>query len=280
MLGENNLLHTNKPVLGVIWDGVGLGHDGHVWGGEFFIYKNYSFERCGHFSYFDYLLGDKMAREPRLSALAATTGIEGAESLLKKKFSNTEWINYQKLFFNKRKIQTSSVGRIFDAAASLLDLSDVSTYEGEAAMYLENLALGYFEKNGLTMPETYFDEEISTEVSTQKMFRNLIIDIKAGKDKGFMAAKFHYSLATLVKNIATKLNIDTIALSGGVFQNALLIDLIKKQKSTEQNIFLHKQLSPNDECISFGQLCCYSIEEQRIKNSPLKNKDYVFSHTR
>ena len=93
VLGENNLLTYDKPGLGVIWDGFGLGNDGQSWGGEFFMYKNYEFERCNHFGYFDYLLEDKMAREPRISALSATAGVEDAEALLKKKFSTIEWFN-------------------------------------------------------------------------------------------------------------------------------------------------------------------------------------------
>ena len=281
VLGENNLLKNDKPVLGIIWDGFGLGNDGQSWGGEFFIYKNYEFERHSHIGYFDYLLGDKMAREPRISALAATVGLKDAEALLKRKFSETEWFNYQKILQKKGNLKTSSAGRLFDAVASLLDVCDISSYEGEAAMYLENLALNYFRKNGLTMSETYFnDEDNVPEISTGKMLTELIADIRKGKDKGFIAAKFHYSLASLVKKIALKLNIQNIALSGGVFQNALLVDLIKKQMTPGQNLFLHHQLSPNDECISFGQLCCYIIEEQKIKNSFTKNSAYVLSHTR
>lgn len=280
VLGENNLLNDDKPVLGVIWDGFGLGNDGNVWGGEFFIYKNYEFERCNHFNYFDYLLGDKMAREPRISALAATAGLDDTAILLKKKFSATEWLNYQKLLQKNGNLKTSSVGRLFDAVASLLGLADISSYEGEAAMYLENLAVNYFRKNGFHIVETYFNgESIEYKISTAKMLAELIDDIRKGKDKGFIAAKFHYSLADLVKTIATKLNIKNIALSGGVFQNALLVDLINKQMTSDQNLFLHCQLSSNDECISFGQLCCYIIEEQKQKYSFTKNNKYVLSHS-
>ena len=280
VLGENNLLNNDKPILGIIWDGVGLGNDGQSWGGEFFIYKNHEFERWDHLSYFDYLLGDKMAREPRISALAATAGLENTEALLKKKFSGIEWLTYQKLLRKKGNLKTSSAGRLFDAVASLLDLSDITSYEGEAAMFLENLALNYFRKNGLVMAETYFnDESIEQEISSGKMLAELITDITKGRDKGFIAAKFHYSLANLVRKTAVKLNIKNIALSGGVFQNALLVDLIKKQMTPDQNIFLHRQLSPNDECISFGQLCCYIIEDQKSKNSSTKNTAYVLSHS-
>ena len=277
VLGENNLLKDDKPVLGVIWDGVGLGNDGQSWGGEFFIYKSHCFDRCNHIGYFDYLLGDKMAREPRISALAATAGVEDAEVLMKKKFSATEWLNYQKLLQKKGNLKTSSIGRLFDAVASLLDLSDISSYEGEAAMYLENLALNYFRKNGLGMTESYFLDSAVTEISTRQMLSELISDIKKGKEGGLIAAKFHYSLARLVKKTATKLNIQNVALSGGVFQNAILVDLIKRELTPDHNLFLHRQLAPNDECISFGQLCCYIIEKQEYSSS--KNKEYVLSHS-
>ncbi len=278
VLGENNLLNSDNSVLGVIWDGAGLGDDGNIWGGEFFIYKNYEFERCNHFSYFDYLLGDKMAREPRISALAATVGLEDAAAILKNKFPATEWPNYQKLLQKKDNLKTCSVGRLFDAAACLLDLADITSYEGEAAMYLENLALNYFRKNGLTILETYFtDEGNMLQISTSKMLGGLIFDIRKGKDKGFIAAKFHFSLASLIRRMAEKLNIKNIALSGGVFQNVLLVDLIKKQMTPDQHLFLHRQLPPNDECISFGQLCCYIIENK--KYSSTKNKEHVLSHS-
>jgi len=70
-LAENNLLQSKETILGVVWDGTGLGTDGNIWGGEFFQYKNNTMERCAHFSYFPSVAGDKMAREPRLSALCA-----------------------------------------------------------------------------------------------------------------------------------------------------------------------------------------------------------------
>lgn len=280
VLGENNLITHDKPILGVIWDGVGLGDDGQIWGGEFFIYKNYEFERCDHFVYFDYLFGDKMGREPRISAFSVTAGLNGAEDILRKKFSHTEWFNYQKILNKKGNLQTSSVGRLFDAVASLLNLNDFSSYEGEAAMHLESLASNYFRKNGLTMHETYFDESNSVEIPTGKMIEKLVLDLKDGRGVEFIAAKFHYSLATLVKKVAARFGVENIAFSGGVFQNELLIDLVRKQMTPGYTLFFHKDLSPNDESISFGQLCCYIIEQQRLKSQSSKYKEYVLSHSR
>jgi len=221
-----------------------------------------------------------MAREPRISALAATAGLENAEALLKKKFTATEWLNYRKLLQKKRNLQTSCAGRLFDAVASLLDLLNISSYEGEVAVYLESLTLNYCRKNGINITETYLNDDWSEkEILPYQILMKLISDVTAGRDKGFIAAKFHYSLATRIKKMATKLNIKNIALSGGVFQNALLIDLIKKELTPVHNLFTHRQSSPNDKCISFGQLCCYIIEEQKIKNTSTKNKYYVLSHS-
>ncbi|MEM8765782.1 MAG: carbamoyltransferase HypF, partial [Bacteroidota bacterium] len=138
VLAEHDLFETTTPVLGVIWDGTGLGEDGMIWGGEFFVYQNHQMNRKAHFEYFDALAGDKMAKEPRLSLFSlVNSGV-----VVEDKFSKGELKIYQKLKENS-KLKTSSVGRLFDAVASLLDVLDVSTYEGEAALLLENLAWQY-----------------------------------------------------------------------------------------------------------------------------------------
>ena len=143
ILGEHNLLAQDEPVLGVIWDGTGFGDDGNVWGGEFFKYEDFQFQRCAQFEYFDFILGDKMPKEPRISALSACWNIEGAEYFLKDKFSEVEWQVYSKLLAKENPLQTSSLGRIFDAVAALIGIMDVQSFEGEAAMRLEALAIKY-----------------------------------------------------------------------------------------------------------------------------------------
>ncbi len=133
VLSENNLLNNEAPVLGVIWDGTGLGDDGNIWGGEFFKYENNEMLRCYHFDYFPAIAGDKLALEPRIAALCTTSDALPQRGELKKKFTEAEWNNYQSLV-NTTTLFSSSVGRIFDAVASLLDVCDKQTYEGEAAM--------------------------------------------------------------------------------------------------------------------------------------------------
>lgn len=262
VLGENNLLHSEAPVLGVIWDGTGLGEDGQIWGGEFFNYQNYDFTRCTHFGYFDFILGDKMPKEPRISALSACWGVTAANEILKEKFSKIEWQVYSKLLEKENTLKTSSVGRLFDAVASLLGILDQQTYEGEAAMQLEAMATRYFKAHGLHFSSSYF-EEVSPDnsISTKALMLGIIRDLQQDKTVDWIAAKFHYSLVQLIKYLANNLNIHKIAFSGGVFQNGLLVDLIQHHLSQTFDLYFHQQLSPNDENISFGQLVCHEIHQ-------------------
>ena len=261
VLAENGLLDAEEPILGVIWDGTGLGDDGQIWGGEFFKYENNAFLRCAHFDYFPLILGDKMPREPRISAMSLAYDIVGVDDFLAKKFSNTsspnsrEEVLYRKMLVQQDVLQTSSVGRIFDGVASLLDLADKVHYEGEAAMLLEDLALSYFKKHGLNFTESYIENGTFFEyIPTKTLIQNIVFDLKKQKARDYIAAKFHVSLVRIIQKVAQNVGCKKIAFSGGVFQNSLLVDLIIHHLDKEFDLFFHQQLSPNDENISFGQL--------------------------
>jgi hydrogenase maturation protein HypF len=262
VLGEHNLLDESEPVLGVSWDGTGLGDDGQIWGGEFFIYHQHTFTRTNHFDYFDSFLGDKMAMEPRLSAFSLCNKIEEAESILKTKFTAPEWSNYQKLIaYNKLK--TSSVGRMFDAVASLLGLIDKTSYEGEAAMLVEKMALQYF-KNKLKIPPAWLENAQGENIlSAQYLMKEIVTKIKEGKNKSELAAWFHVQLALSIKTIARQQQCNKICFSGGVFQNGLLVDLVNKLLSDKHELHFNKHLSPNDENISFGQIIWFNTSTNK-----------------
>ncbi len=261
VLGENRLQTSENPIMGVIWDGTGYGDDGQIWGGEFFVYKDSGFSRQAHFAYFDAILGDKMPKEPRISALSCCWNIEGAAELLKNKFSTTEWQIYQKKLGNTKNLKTSSVGRIFDAVASLLGIMDKQTFEGEAAMRLEALAQEYFDTNRVHFDKCYFSEKSYLDkIPTRDLMSGIVNDILAGKENDFIAAKFHFSLMRLIGFVAQESKIKQIAFSGGVFQNGLLVDLILIHLKEDFELYFHKDLSPNDENISFGQLMYYTIK--------------------
>ncbi len=266
VLAENQLLQSEMPVACVVWDGTGIGDDGNIWGGEFFVYQNNSLDRCFHFDYFPTILADKMAKEPRLSAMAICSKIGLSENILKEKFSETEWKLYQKLLAVKNNLQCSSVGRIFDAVASLLNICDKQSYEGEAALLLEALAQQYFEINGYHFTTGYCieDAHIST-IPTAAIFSGIVTDIINGKAANYVAAKFHYSLVQLVKSVANTMQVKHIAFSGGVFQNAVLVHLLHYYVEPDFQLYFHTSLSPNDENISFGQMVCYDQDIDGIQ---------------
>jgi len=258
VLGENNLLETNKPVLGIIWDGTGYGDDGNVWGGEFFDFNNGKIKRIAHFEYFNHILGDKMAKEPRISALSLGINTKSAEKVLYSKFTRLEWHIYGVLLGKSKNLKTSSIGRLFDAVASLLELIDVSSFEGQGGMLLEKCAVAWFKENKEKLSPDYFDSKGSNGITID--IESIVTDINTGVQKEKIAAKFHLSLVEMVRHTAIKSNRSRLAFSGGVFQNGLLVDLIIKRLQTNFELYFHKQLSPNDENISFGQVMLLGLE--------------------
>jgi hydrogenase maturation protein HypF len=252
VFGEHQLFDTSQKILGVIWDGTGLGDDYQIWGGEFFIYENRKIKRLTHFEYFDWIANDKMAKEPRLSLLSLLN--EEDRGIIKEKFSKTEWNVYNKLL-KQNSLKTSSVGRLFDAVASALNIIDINTFEAEAAMLLEDCA-----------NSTNSDECIDLlgykkydRIPSKLLLR---IIVKAYKEdsisKAFIARSFIYTLAKIIIKIAKQNNIKIIVCSGGVFQNTILISmLISLAKKGNIDIKLNRKLSANDENISFGQLIYY-----------------------
>ncbi|MBL7852119.1 MAG: carbamoyltransferase HypF [Cyclobacteriaceae bacterium] len=250
VLAENDRIASTDPVLGVIWDGTGLGEDRHVWGGEFFRYEDYRMERVDHLGYFQHILGDKFSREPRLCALSLAKDHPEAIALLQDKFTDDEWKLYRSML-QQPGLMTSSVGRLFDGVASLLGLCDHSTYEGEAALFLENCALRAHNRFLEPIPE------FTTDKITDYVIRHLL----QGSSRSAIAYQFHVGLVHWIAEIARQQKCRTLAFSGGVFQNALLNDLLTGLLADEFELLFHQELSPNDECIGYGQLACLQVEK-------------------
>lgn len=252
VLAENDLLKSQAPVLGVIWDGTGWGDDGNIWGGEFFRFEDNGFKRIAHLDYFDHMLGDKLSREPRLSALSLCDRISGADELLKPKFNSNEWKIYKQLLKKPGNFKTSSIGRLFDGVASLLGICDNSTFEGEAALRLETLAAkGKYQRKEIK-PKRF---------SLAGYLQNLINEIKSGMPAETLAYEFHVALVGWIDEIAEQEQVSSIAFSGGVFQNAVLNELIGEKLGKHRVLYFHRQLSCNDECIGFGQLAYRQIQQ-------------------
>lgn len=254
VLGEHDLFTSEEKILGVVWDGTGLGDDNQIWGGEFFTYQHQEINRLTHFEYFDWLANDKMAQEPRLALF----------SLLKEndqityKFSDVEWNVYTKMI-SSNTLQTSSVGRLFDAVASALDLVDINTFEAEAAMLLEDCANGYAEKNYID----FLKGNDYVEIPATKILEGVVQARKEGCDKPLVAYSFIGTLAKSILRVAQQNKIRIIACSGGVFQNSVLVkQLLDLTQKEGIELKLNRKLSSNDENISFGQI----MYHQNIKN--------------
>lgn len=257
ILGEHNL--WKEKVCGIVWDGTGLGDDTNIWGGEAFIYEDSRIEHHQQLAYQKHILGDKMVNEPRLSALSYFYSFSKAKPFLKSKFSEIEWSTYMKQI-NKSKLKTSSMGRLFDAVASLLNLKDKVSFHGQAAMLLEAHALQFPDQ---AIYEPYYLYKPTIEFHLDDLMHSILEERLNNIDTRLIALRFHQSLVEYIKWIVSKSNAKHLAFSGGVFQNKLLVDLIQDHMSEEFKLFFHTSLSPNDESISFGQLMYYLHIERK-----------------
>ena len=262
VLAENDLLHSDEPVLGIIWDGTGYGDDGAIWGGEHFIYSNGEMHRVEHLDYYSHILGDKMPREPRISALSIARDIPEAELLLRHKFTENEWKLFNSYLNEEAGWPTSSMGRFFDGIASLLDICDRQSYEGEAAMRLQTAA-SYGYKISHSRLEPYLIDELSPRMMAEAVMHDIHMHVPVN----IIAARFHATLARWIRLSAEKLGIKKVAFSGGVFQNGLLVDLVWKEMEDDFELYFHKQLSPNDENIAFGQMALAQLVSERTNKS-------------
>ncbi len=268
VLAENKLIENTEKILGIVWDGTGFGHDGRIWGMEFFEYNDHAFTQVIRVRPFAHLAGDKMSREPRLAALSIAGHLPGAEELLKPLFTGAEWEYYQRALKLKENAALSySAGRLFDAAAFLLGFNRAMSYEGQSAMWLENLA----SKTKDPEPEFWQVDLSDKEIIFDSLFTQMIAELKSGTSKEILAWQFHFSLVKMIENIAGILGIKQLAFSGGVFQNTLLVDLLRQQMENKFHLFFHKNLSPNDESIGYGQLAWYAIKQNQIISSTIKS---------
>ena len=258
VLAENDLLRNHISVLGFIWDGTGYGEDGQIWGSESFIFLENIMTRVAHLEYFPQLLGDKMSREPRLSALSILKDFPSANRMIEKYFSIAEWQYYSKMIRQDQLILTSSMGRFLDALACILGICPVSSYEGEAVMLLESYATNCQEEIDINYPLPIENNTLHWPA----FVKYFLADIELRKSKEYIARKIFFSLAVSIEEQANYFSIDRLAFSGGVFQNALLVDMIQNKVGKKIRAYFHRQVSPNDENIGLGQLACYQIANQ------------------
>jgi len=248
-------LDGSQPIIGVSFDGTGYGDDGAIWGGEFMIVDYKSYQRLFHLQYFPLPGGDASIKKPARTALALlwSLGIEWDERLAPVAEFNQE---EQKLLHAQleKKINTpmtSSMGRLFDAAAALAAVRQIVNYEGQAAIEFE--ALADPDEAG-----SYSFGLNQNEVEVRSGIESLIKDVKAGVHTSKISARFHNGLAEMIRMTVNKMNRETgirsVALSGGVWQNLTLIGrTLSLLRSDGFTVYLHRQVPTNDGGLSLGQ---------------------------
>ena len=232
-------------VLGVAFDGTGYGDDNHLWGGEFLLCDTRSYERIAHLDYFKLLGGTKAIREPKRVALSLLFECYGEaatelDSPTIRAFSLVELkAHYQAWQKSLNTPLTSSMGRLFDAVASLTGVCQVMSFEGESGMLLEAL---YDEQVQGSYP---FVIENGT-ISFLKMIEEIILE----SDAKVAVSKFFHTLVEIIHTLHQQYNLPLV-LSGGVFQNRILLELILEKIP---NAILPNRIPPNDGGIALGQV--------------------------
>lgn len=246
-MAEYNL---DEDVLAFCFDGTGYGDDGNIWGGEVFIANKKEYKRVNHLKYFKLLGGEKSIKEPKRIAL----------SLLFENFSLEEILSLNiptVKAFNEKEIKmmytiwekglnaplTSSLGRLFDAIASLSNIAQVQSYEGETGLQIEM----NYDKN---IKEVYSYEIKDKNIDLSKTIKEIIKD----DEKRLICSKFINTLVDIIADISNNYDLP-IVLSGGVFQNKTLLELVCKRLDLEnKRYFYSKKIPLNDGGISMGQL--------------------------
>ncbi len=224
------------PYLGVSWDGTGYGLDGAIWGGEFFRVEDGKYERVAHLRLFQLPGGDAAVRDGWRSAASLLFEVAGADAA----DARVRTMLQRKI----NVVPTTSVGRLFDAVASITGLAQQNRFEGQAAMLLEN------EIGSLRTEEAY----PLTAGDWAPLIEKVLIDKREGVPVPAIAARFHNALVNWIVEVATKVGEKQIVLSGGVFQNRYLTERAAALlESGGCTVHTHQQVPPNDGGIALGQ---------------------------
>jgi hydrogenase maturation protein HypF len=258
-MGENGL---KAPVLGIAWDGTGLGEDDTIWGGEFLLVDEISYQRVAHLRQFPLPGGEASVREPRRSALGLLYEIFGdqitATSYLSRplNFSEKEWAVLKQLLKQRFNAPlTSSAGRLFDGISALVGLRALATFEGQAAMELE-FAIEKGFADGYPFSATKEPPHI---IEWEPAVRQIMEEVEFGVSVGRIAAKFHNGLANAAVAIAEKIGVRQIALTGGCFQNRYLVQAVKERLTQAGfQVYWHSRIPPNDGGLALGQVIAAS----------------------
>ena len=269
--------HLKEKVLAVCFDGTGLGTDGTVWGGEFLLCEGSDFTRVGHLKAIPMLGGDVSMQQAWKTALChlAAAGLHSHDP----RFA----IVQKALALDVNVIQTSSMGRLFDAASSLLGLADFNSHQGRCAMALESVARTSLMDKIKPLPLAFTKEwDKSDEDKNNSNGRRFNETIKAdGKDNYILekvlynpgpiweallqvkrehkdicaaALGFHFAVVNMVTDMAERMGVKQVVLAGGCFANRILLETCTKElQERDFQVYYNEAVSCGDGGISLGQ---------------------------
>lgn len=264
-------LTTDARVLGIAFDGTGAGTDGTIWGGEFLVASLGGFERAAHLRTWALPGGAASVRDARRNAFALLSELgllehPGAARLLDSLDEQTRSVTATMIERGINSPRTSSMGRLFDAAAAILGICDKVTYEGEPAIEFEAAAWRALNSESacptgnmasFSVTESSRPDDCHV-LNSRPLFEALLEGIRTGVPAGKLALDFHVTIARASTRIASEIcvreGIDTVVLSGGVFMNRLLLRLLTRElKDAGLAVLVPHTVPVNDGCIAYGQ---------------------------
>lgn len=268
-------------VLGIAFDGTGAGTDGTIWGGEFLIAGLADFERAAHLRTWALPGGATSVRDARRNAFALLSELgllehPGAAGLLGTLDEQTRSVTATMIERGINSPRTSSMGRLFDAAAAILGICDKATYEGEPAIELEAAAWRALDGKTVRLDGNHTGVFTSADDSPildpQPLIEALLNGIEAGAPADRLALDFHIAIvrssARIAREICAREGLDTVALSGGVFMNRLLLQLLTHElKDAGLAVLVPHAVPANDGCIAYGQA---AIARARLAQTALR----------
>ena len=290
---------VESPVIGVAFDGTGMGSDGNIWGGEFLVADYYKFQRAGHLEYLPLPGGDAAIKRPYRTAIGYILSLLGENVLTdlitvsrseviataanQAQLASLKEVSEIEIEIIKRQIAkkinsplTSSMGRLFDAISALIGIRGEIGYEGQAAIELEmaahicycqgqsssviarNISNKAIPDNQGCYPYHIIEDRGMRIVQLKALLSAVVEDLRLGTPHGTISLKFHSTIAQMTNEmcqmIASDTGITQVALSGGVFQNRLLLrKMIGLLEKSGFQVFTHRQVPTNDGGIALGQ---------------------------
>lgn len=260
-------LTTDARVLGIAFDGTGAGTDGTIWGGEFLVASLGGFERAAHLRTWALPGGAASVRDARRNAFALLSELgllehPGAARLLDSLDEQTRSVTATMIERGINSPRTSSMGRLFDAAAAILGICEKATYEGEPAIELEAAAWRALGGKPVRLDGNHTGAFTSADdfptLDPQPLIEALLNGIEAGAPADRLALEFHIAITHATTHVACEIcereGLDTVALSGGVFMNRLLLQLLTHElKDAGLAVLVPHAVPVNDGCIAYGQ---------------------------